>query len=61
MRENKVKCGGVALFNGILFTSDIRQVQIERKDNNTIYAKVNKMNKMCETWSHTLVIPVCGD
>lgn len=45
MRENKVKCGGVALFNGILFTSDIRQVQIERKDNNTIYAKVNKMNK----------------
>lgn len=43
MGKKEVKCGGVALFNGILFTSDIRQVQVERKSNNDIYARVNSM------------------
>lgn len=45
MRKKNIKCGGVALFNGILFTSDIRQVQIERKGNNDICAKVNFMHE----------------
>lgn len=43
MKKKNIKCGGVALFNGILFTSDIRQVQVERRNNNDIYAKVNSL------------------
>lgn len=33
MNNNKIHTGGVALFNGILFSSDYRQVIAQRKDN----------------------------
>ena len=44
MNNKKVHTGGVALFNGILFSSDYRQV-IAQRNNKIIRCKTSEFNK----------------
>lgn len=45
MKEKKIKVGGVALFNGILFNSKYRQAIVQRKENNDISCRTYEYSK----------------